>query len=118
MALVHLRFQPDVEVEVSDGELAWLARWDLLVEPGADLYVQWLTYDGGPPALVTDVSLSITDDADDVVGGTAAPRPAGDGLFYYRWPTADQPGAGTYTATWTATDAQDAEITAAESFTV
>lgn len=118
MATVHFTFQPDVAVEVSDDELEWLAQWDLIYAAATYLYVQWYAYPGGPPALVTGVSLNIVDDQDETVLTTGSVSPAGDGLYLYRWLAEDQPGAGTYTANWTAIDAGGITIAASESFTI
>ncbi len=81
------------------------------------LVAQWLQYPGGPPAPVTDVKIQINAIPSGTVvlamTATGVTAPA-TGINAYSWASGAGLAAGSYLATWTATDADLDTINATE----
>ena len=116
MALVRLTIRPWETVEVGDVELQDLIRQGLVYTMLSRLYVNFYVYQGGPPAVVTGVTVKISKNSQTLVGPTSVGvLPQDAGSYAYDWSEADRDGDGLYVVLWSATDETGATVTAQES---
>jgi hypothetical protein len=118
--LVRTKMRPWELVEVDDSELLDLQRMDLVLEDWSLLYVDFQAYQGGEHQDVTGLTLTIKNASNATVltASGAQIQHLETGRYFYRWLAQDQPGPGTYTANWAATDSTGNPVTASESVTI
>ncbi len=119
MVAVRTTFRPWEEIEVSEDEY-----WNLLRQNTVSGYYGTLTavfrmYEGGPPATVTNVTITISKDAETFVGPTSTGvQNTGDGSYAYPWSEGDRDGPGDYLIHWEAVDETETTIIAEETITL
>ncbi len=119
MALVRLTIRPWETVDVDAVELRDLQRQGLIYTDNTVLYVNFLMYEGGPPADVTDLTITVSKGEETLVGPTSEGiRHIATGAYGWLWGEEHRDGAGDYLIEWDATDAQDTAVHAEETITL
>ncbi|MFJ8935360.1 hypothetical protein ACIRL0_06525 [Streptomyces sp. NPDC102365] len=119
MSLVRLTIRPWETVDVDDGQLLDLQRQGLVYTEDSVLYVNFYTYEGGAPADVSALTVTVSKSGIPLVG----PTPDGishiaTGAYGWLWGEEHRTGSGAYLIGWDATDAQDAAVHAEETITL
>ncbi|MGC5565335.1 hypothetical protein ACPYPG_21205 [Streptomyces sp. FR-108] len=119
MSLVRLTIRPWETVDVDATQLLDLQRQGLVFTEDSVLYVNFYTYEGGAPADVSALTVTVSKSGISLVGPTAAGiSHIATGAYGWLWGEDHRAGPGAYLIEWNATDAQDAPVHAEETVTL
>jgi hypothetical protein len=119
MSQVRLTIRPWEIVDVSAQELWNLQRQGLIFTDDSTLYVNFYMYEGGPPADVSELTVTVSKSGTALLGPTSdGVSQAGTGAYAWPWGENDRDGAGDYLIEWDATDAVGQAVHAEETITL